>query len=140
MLRIITDGEDEHRIESADGTPVGWIRGRVVGFSGFADEAQAVRAATAAWWSLDGSLRRQFPGRAQQAPVSERVHVLDEDTCAWVADGDRRLARLYRRGHGDGAGGGPVTIEFDLPSYASAGIVIAAAHLLGAVIENQNAA
>jgi hypothetical protein len=140
MLRIITDGEDVHRIESADGTPVGWIRGRAVGFWGFSAEAQAVSAAAAAWRSLDGSLGRQFPGRVQHALVPERVHVLDGDACAWVADGDRRFARLYRRAVGGDWGDGgdrPFAIEFELPSYASAGIVIAAAHLLGAVIENQ---
>jgi hypothetical protein len=133
MLRIFADGEAAHRLEDPDGTAVGWVRGRGIGFRGFADERQAVDAAVAAWTALDAVLRRQFAGWPRHAPALDRLRVVHDGVYEWISDGHSSLARLHRVA--DAAGpGGPLAIELELPSFASEGIAIAAAQLVGEAI------
>ena len=93
MLRIFADGESAHRLEGPDGTVVGWVRGRGIGFRGFANERQAVDAAVAAWKALDAVLRRQFAGWPRHAPALDRLRVVHDGVYEWISDGDSTVAR-----------------------------------------------
>ena len=60
MLKILSDGDNKHRVEDSTGTQIGWISGRTIGFRGFATQDDARDAATAAWRAFDRVLRQQF--------------------------------------------------------------------------------
>jgi hypothetical protein len=130
MLRVLADGDDTHRLEDADGTPVGWIRGRVIGLRGLADEDQAMAVAIAAWRALDAALRRQFSGWPRYEPRLDRLRIVHDGVHAWISDGTASLARLTRPGDAH-PHASSFAIEFELPSFASEGIVITAAQLMG---------
>ena len=133
MLRIFAEGEAGHRLEGPDGTVVGWVRGRGIGFRGFADERHAVDAAVAAWKALDAVLRRQFAGWPRHTPALDRLRVVHDGVYEWVSDGDSSLARLYRFADAPGPDGS-LAIELELPSFASEGIAVAAAQLVGEAV------
>jgi hypothetical protein len=134
MLRVFADGEEAHRLEGPDGTVVGWVRGRGIGFRGFGDERQAVAAAVAAWRALDAVLRRQFAGWPRHEPALDRLRVVHDGVHEWISDGHAALARLHRVDDAPRSGGS-LAIELELPSFASEGIAIAAAQLVGEAIQ-----
>jgi hypothetical protein len=133
-LSVFADGEEAHRLEGSDGTAVGWVRGRRIGFRGFADERQATVAAVAAWRALDAVLRRQFAGWPRHEPALDRLGIVHDGVTEWITGGDSPLARLHRVG--DAAGPrGAFAIELELPSFASEGVAIAAALFVGDAIQ-----
>ena len=134
MLKIFADGEEAHRLEGPDGTVVGWVRGRGIGFRGFTSERQALTAAAAAWRALDAVLRRQFAGWPRHEPALDRLRVVHDGVYEWISDGDSALARLHRLDTGAEFGRW-LAIEFELPSFASEGIAVAAAQLVGEAIQ-----
>ena len=133
-LSVLADGEEAHRLEGADGTAVGWVRGRRIGFRGFADERHAMAAAVAAWRALDAVLRRQFAGWPRHEPALDRPGIVHDGVHEWITGGDSPLARLHRVGDAVGPGGA-FAIELELPSFASEGVAIAAALFIGDAIE-----
>jgi len=132
MLRVLSDGDDRYRLENDDDVQVGWISGRAIGFRGFATEADAREGAVAAWRALDLVLRRQYPGWPSYAPALDDLHLVHDGAYEWFADGTAPIARLIRpqRRAYDLTFG----IELVLPSYASEGVAITAAHAVGAAL------
>src|SRR4051794_22596344 len=98
MFNVLAQGDDLHRLDRPDGTPVGWIRDRTIGLHGVGDERRAVTAACAAWRALDATLRSQHPGWPRYEPVVGELRVVRDDPHEWIADASRRLARLLRVG------------------------------------------
>jgi hypothetical protein len=126
MLKILSDGDNKHRLEDGTGVNVGWINGRAIGFRGFATEAVAREAAIVGWRALDTSLRQQYPGWPRYQPDYSQMRTVHDGTSEWFYDGTTEIARLLR----------PQRRAFDhsygigllLPSYASEGVAITAAH------------
>ncbi|MFL5578516.1 MAG: hypothetical protein ACJ79S_21385 [Gemmatimonadaceae bacterium] len=129
MIKVLTAGEDVHRLEDDAGTHVGWIHGRALSFGGMRSEAEAVAAAAAAWQAFDAALRRHYFGRPPHDVVAERLRLVHDGAYEWVTDGRRPVARLYRPRHDRDDGG--YSIELVLPSYASEGVAIAVAQVVG---------
>ena len=125
MLRVMEMGEGLHRIEGPDGTVVGWIRGRTVAFRGFADVDATLDAASPASVALEKVLRRQYPGWPHYEVAREKLRLVHDGAYEWVSDGSAPIARLIRPADGAREDFG---LEFALPSYASEGVAIAAAH------------
>lgn len=125
MLRVMEMGEGIHRIEGPDGTVVGWIRGRTVAFRGFSDVDAALDAASPASAALEKVLRRQYPGWPHYEVAREKLRLVHDGAYEWVSDGSAPIARLIRPVDGKRDDYG---LEFALPSYASEGVAIAAAH------------
>jgi len=132
MLRVLSDGDDRYRLENEDDVQIGWINGRAIGFRGFLTEADAKSGAVAAWQALDLVLRRQYPGWPSYTPAFDQVHLMHDGAYEWFADGTSPIARLIRpqRRAYDLTYG----IELVLPSYASEGVAITAAHAVGAAL------
>lgn len=132
MLKILSDGDNRHRVEDAAGMQIGWIAGRTVGFRGFATEDDAREATSAAWCALDRVLRQQFAGWPRDAPKLDQLHTVHDGAYEWFSDGTAPIARLLRpqrRAYDHSFG-----IELVLPSYASEGVAIAAAHSVAMAI------
>jgi hypothetical protein len=125
MLKIISDGENRHRLEDATGTAVGWIRGRHIGFRGFPSEAVARDAAIAAWRALQSALRQTYPGWPPYEAALNRLRTVHDGVYEWFHDGHAPIARLLRprpRAYDSSLG-----IELVLPSYASDGVAMTVA-------------
>lgn len=132
MLRVLSDGDDRYRLENDDDVQIGWINGRAIGFRGFATEADAKEGAVVAWRALDLVLRRQYPGWPSYSPALDEIELVHDGAYEWFADGTSPIARLVRpqRRAYDLTFG----IELVLPSYASEGVAITAAHAVGAAL------
>lgn len=132
MLRILSDGDDRYRLENDSNLHVGWIHGRAIGFRGFATEAEAMAGAVTASRALNLVLRRQYPGWPDYRPSFDALRLVHDGAYEWFADGTSPIARLIRpqRRAWDLTYG----IEFVLPSYASEGVAIAAAHAVGGAL------
>lgn len=132
MLRVLSDGDDRYRLENEDDVQIGWINGRAIGFRGFATEGDAKEGAVAAWQALDLVLRRQYPGWPSYTPALDELQLVHDGAYEWFADGTSPIARLVRpqrRAYDTTFG-----IELVLPSYASEGVAITAAHAVGAAL------
>jgi hypothetical protein len=134
MLNVLAQGDDMHRLERPDGTPVGWIRDRTIGLHGVGGERRAIAAACAAWRALDAAVRNQHPGWPRYEPVAQELHVVHDGRHEWIADASRRLARLLRRGDAPPDSGG-FALEFDLPSWVTLGTLVAAAQSMSRAAE-----
>ena len=136
MFRVLADGAGHHLLEDADGTPVGWIRGRTVGFRDIAGERQALAAAAAAWHALEIALHREFGGRPQPVPAIDQLRFAHVGESEWITDGARSIARVHR--HVPGASRyQSFGIEFELPSYAHEGTAIVAAQVMGRALRER---
>jgi hypothetical protein len=133
MLRIIADGENRFRLESANGVDVGWIRNRTLGFRGLPSEATTIEATVDSSRALEVSLAREFPGRPIHEISAPGVRLVHDGAYEWIADGDRPLARILR----PTSGLFPETdfgLEFQLPSYATHHVSIAGAQAVWRVL------
>ncbi len=126
MVSILSDGNDGHRLEDADGRLLGSIRNRTIRLGGLASEPEAIDAAVAAWNALDLALSRQFPGWPRHEPARDAIGLVHDGAYEWISDGRRPMARLFRP-RADRAAEPSFAIEFVLPSYASEGVAITAA-------------
>ena len=132
MLKILSEGDNKHRVEDSTGTQIGWINGRTIGFRGFDTEDDAREAAVAAWRTLDSALRRQYAGWPRYEPKLDQLRRIHDGAYEWFYDGTAPIARLLRpqrRAYDRSFG-----IELVLPSYASEGVAIAAAHSVAKAI------
>jgi hypothetical protein len=131
MLRILSEGEDRHRLESASGARVGWIHGHAIGFRGIESESAAMRAAVPAARALEAILLREYPGRPRHES-SAAVKLVRDGAYEWIAAGAHPLARLLRPV--DDRPSDPFDstfgIELVLPSYSTEGVAIQAAEAL----------
>jgi hypothetical protein len=133
MLKILSDGDNKHRVEDAGGTQIGWINGRTIGFRGFATEDDARDATIAAWAAFDRALRQQYAGWPRYEPNLDQLRTMHDGVYEWFYDGSAPIARLLRpqrRAYDQSFG-----VELVLPSYASEGVAIAAAHSVAKAIE-----
>lgn len=137
MLRVLSDGDDRYRLENDSNLHVGWINGRAIGFRGFATELDAMAGAVTAWRALQGVLRRQYSGWPSYQPSFDMLRLVHDGAYEWFADGTAPIARLIRpkRRARDLTFG----IELVLPSYASEGVAIAAAHAVGGALAQADA-
>ena len=129
MIRVIAAGEDLHRLEDDGGKHVGWIHGRALSFGGMRSETEAIAAAAVAWQAFDAALRRHFFGRPPHEVTADRLHLAHDGAYEWVTDGRRPVARLYRPREHRGDDG--YSIELVLPSYATEGVAVAVAQVVG---------
>jgi hypothetical protein len=133
MLKILSDGDSKHRVEDSSGTQIGWINGRTIGFRGFATENDAREATAAAWRAFDRALRQQYAGWPRYEPKLDALRTMHDGAYEWFYDGTAPIARLIRpqrRAYDHSFG-----IELVLPSYASEGVAISAAHSVARAIE-----
>ena len=136
MFRVLAAGEERHLLEDADGTPVGWIHGRTIGFRDLTGEARVLAAAAAAWQALETVLYREFGARPQPARVADRLRFTHDGAAEWIAVGSRTIARVHRLAQVPGRITG-FALEFELPSYAHEGTAIVAAQVMGRAIREQ---
>jgi hypothetical protein len=132
MLKILSDGDNKHRVEDSAGTQIGWINGRTIGFRGFDTEDDAREATIAAWRALGSALRQQYAGWPRYEPKLDQLRRIHDGAYEWFYDGTAPIARLLRpqrRAYDRSFG-----IELVLPSYASEGVAIAAAHSVAKAI------
>ena len=125
MLKILSDGENRHRLEDSTGTAVGWIRGRTIGIRGFQSELAARDGAVAAWRALQAALRQHYPGWPAYEAALDRLRTVHDGAYEWFYDGTAPIARLLRphsRAYDTSLG-----IELVLPSYASEGVAMTVA-------------
>jgi hypothetical protein len=133
MLRFHADGENRYRLEGSEGRAIGWIRDRVIGFGGIRTEDQAISAIRAAVPVFDAALRRHYFGWPTRVTDGAELRLVHDGAYEWVSMGVQPLARLYRP---EASGTrGDFAIEFVLPSYASEGVAISVAQLLGAAMQ-----
>lgn len=132
MLRILSDGEDRHRLESASGARVGWIHGHAIGFRGIESESAAMRAAVSAARALEAILLREYPGRPRHEESAAKVKLVRDGAYEWIAVGARPLARLLRPvdDRPEDPFDSTFGIELVLPSYSTEGVAIQAAEAL----------
>jgi hypothetical protein len=135
MVRLVADGEQRYRLEDANGNPIGWIRRRAVGFGGFRSESDATVAAIDGWRALESVLRREYTGWPRFKPALDALHLVHDGAYTWISDGRTPVARLVRP-TADAPADSPFAIEFVLPSYASEGVVIAAAQVIARVLRD----
>jgi hypothetical protein len=132
MYTVLSDGDGKYRLEDPTGAPVSWISGRTIGFRGFASEADARDAALDGWDALEGALRREFGGWMHHEPSRDELRTVHDGAYEWFYDGRIAIARLLRplgvAGH-DSYG-----IQFVLPSYATDGATISAAHAVATAV------
>jgi hypothetical protein len=126
MFRVFSEGDDVYRLENADGARVGTIRNRAIGFRGFATERDAREAAIAAWRAMTDALRREYPSWPRYELVLDRLTTTHDGAYEWFYDGTMAIARLLRPRNADRES--TFGIELLLPSYASEGVAITAAH------------
>lgn len=126
MLRVFSEGDDVFRLEDEAGTRVGTIRGRTIGLRGFVTESDARDAAVAAWRAMTDALRREYPSWPRYELVLDRLGTTHDGAYEWYYDGTMAIARLFRPRPGDREPS--FGIELVLPSYASEGMAIRAAH------------
>jgi hypothetical protein len=155
MISVLADGESCYRLQDPTGADVGWIRGRAIGFHGPWSEAQAIAAAAAGWPTFQCMLQRTFAGWPKPAVALDRLRVVHDGAYEWVSDGRVPVARLDRatssaaafefvrdaepadtHGADDAAdtirlGAGRLAIQFVLPTFASEGVAISIAQVLG---------
>jgi hypothetical protein len=132
MFNIIGDGDGKYRIMLGDEVTVGWLNGRAVGFRGMKTETIAREAAIAAWQAMDGVLTNQYAGWPRREPRFDRLRVTHDGAYEWFHDGTVPVARLLRPHRR--AFSGTFGIELVLPSYATEGVGVAAAHAISRVI------
>ena len=135
MIRVLTDGEQRHRLEDAEGRLIGWIRRRTVGFRGFTSEHDAMSAAVVGWRALESVLRREYSGWPRFDPVLDELRLVHDGAHEWISDGRIPLVRLVRP-PADAGPGAPLAIEFVLPSYATEGVAIAAAQAVARALQH----
>jgi hypothetical protein len=91
---VMADGADGYRLVSGDDVVVGWVRGRVIGVSGFDDEAAAVSAAIRSHRELASWLVRQ---RLQPLPAlddSVPPRFVHDGAHRWLVVGRVQVARI----------------------------------------------
>ena len=122
---VIADGADGYRLVSADDNVVGWVRGRVIGVSGFEDEGAAVSAAIRSHRALASWLERQHlhPLPALEDAPPKFVH---DGAHRWLVIGRVQVARIPAA-TSHGADPRSHTFEIVLKGAVSEGMAIHAA-------------
>lgn len=149
MITVTAQGDRRYRILDRRGHVVGWIDANAVGFRGWTRDDDAIAAAAAAWEPLEATLRRHYFGRPLRLAPEGPLRLVHDGAYEWVSDGRTPIARLHRQAGSVATGerpaaslapsdatarrrdaGGELALEFVLPSYATEGVVHAAAQVL----------
>lgn len=128
MIKILSEGDGKHRIENDRDERLGWVNGLAIGFRGFATEDDARDAAVAARRCLDRMIRSQHNGWPLHAIAASDIHTVHDGAYEWFFDGTIAIARVLRpqrRAYDMSYG-----IELVLPSFATDGLIVTAAHAL----------
>jgi hypothetical protein len=130
MITVTAQGDRRFRILDRRGRAVGWIHGNAVGFRGWTRDSDASAAAAEAWEPLEATLRRHYFGRPLRLAPEGPLRLVHDGAYEWVSDGRTPIARLHRRERSEGDRREELALEFVLPSYATEGVVHAAAQVL----------
>jgi hypothetical protein len=117
-LSIFEFGDGHFRL-FRDGSEVGWVEGRAVGFLGFDSEAAAASAATAAYNALSDWLARQSRG---QATTSRRLALRVENGERHLTVGGVAIGRLLSGPEHRLANNGSYAFELNLPPRIGAAL------------------
>lgn len=128
MIKILSEGDGKHRVENEREERIGWIRGLAIGFRGFATEDGAREAAVAARHCLDRMIQSQHNGWPSHSMAASGIHTVHDGAYEWFFDGTIAIARLLRPQRR--AYDMSFAIELVLPSFASDGLAVTAAHAL----------
>ena len=96
-------------------------------------EAVARDAAIAAWRAMNGVLITHYAGWPRREPRFDEMRIANDGAYEWFHEGTMPIARLLRprrRAYDSSFG-----IELVLPTYATEGVGIAAAHSIARAIE-----
>jgi hypothetical protein len=132
MVKVLSNGANNQRLEDSTGRHIGWINGHMIGFRGFNTEDDARDAAVAARGALDAALERQYTGWPHYEVDVSQVRTMHDGASEWFYDGTAPFARLLRpqrRAYDTSFG-----IELALPTYASEGAAITVAQSVAMAI------
>ena len=130
--KLVSLGDRKHRLETAAGRVLGWIRGHAVGLFGLRDESDALTWAPSLRRALDDALAREYPERYQPVRDFSNLRLVHDGAYEWIAAGDVPLARVHRPS--SERGDDRFALEFVLPSYASEAVTITAATMLATML------
>jgi hypothetical protein len=125
-LRLMSEGDGKYRLENSAGAVIGWIRGQVIGLTGFASVADAMAIVPMLNQRLE-TLLSQHPARRLPTGVQyDALHLVHDGAYEWITAGARPIARVYRPGIA-GMPSDAVSIEFVLPASVTETAIIRAA-------------
>jgi hypothetical protein len=122
----MSQGDGKYRLENSAGAIIGWIRGQVVGLTGFASVADAMTNVPILNRRLEAVLAQHHAWRPANEVSYQTLRLVHDGAYEWIADGARPIARVYRPGIA-GTPSGSVSIEFVLPESATEAAIIRAA-------------
>ena len=108
---------------------VGWIAGRVIGFRGFGDEAEAANAAWVAWRTMARRFARHLDRRPPPI-VGATTSLQRVGEVEHILAGGSPIATLLRPGAGSASGMEHFGFELQLPAPASELTARSTAHLV----------
>jgi hypothetical protein len=129
MIRLLSTPDDAYRIADDGDTTIGWLRGRVVRIEGFPDVDAAIAAVVRTYPALNAALRNHYPGWPPRAPRADELSIQHDGAYEWIAQGSHPLARLIRFADRD-----VCALEFVLPSYATEGVALTVAQVVGSAV------
>jgi hypothetical protein len=136
MLRVMANDTDGYTLETAEGTRIGWVGARVIGFRGFKNETAALDAAPVMWSTLFAALRRaraidagKDPSAAAAEPGQGSLCVVREGAYEWIVDRGASIARLLRSTERE------LAVEFVLPGAVALNTTITAAQAMYAALQ-----
>jgi hypothetical protein len=127
--KLVSEGDGKFRLEDQWGEMVAWARGHVVGLNGFFSVAESMAAVPILVQALDEVLERErLPWRRPEVDY-DMMRLAHDGAYEWIAVGAVPLARLHRP-RGDAPPNDSFAIELVLPSNATEGTAITAAHAI----------
>jgi len=125
-LRLMSEGDGKYRLENSAGALIGWIRGQVIGLTGFTSVGDAMAIVPMLNLRLE-TLLAQHHARGRPTGVQyDALHLAHDGAYEWITDGARPIARVYRPGIA-GMPSDAVSIEFVLPQSVTGAAIIQAA-------------
>ena len=125
-LRLMSQGDGKYRLENSAGAIIGWIRGQVVGLTGFASIEDAMAIVPLLNQRLETLLAQSHARRPPIEVQYDTLRLAHDGAYEWITDGARPIARVYRPGIA-GTPSDSVSIEFVLPAFATEAAIIQAA-------------
>jgi len=125
-LRLMSQGDGKYRLENSAGAVIGWIRGQVIGLTGFASVADAMSTVPMLSQKLDTLLAQDHARRPAIDVQYDTLRLAHDGAYEWITDGARPIARVYRPGIA-GTPTDSVSIEFVVPGSVTEAAIIQAA-------------
>lgn len=132
-LRVFDDDNGFILLNDSD-VPVGWIRGRDLGFGYFGSEQESMIAARGGYDALAGWVARL--GRSRPLPPlgTGKLRVTRDGDEAWITDRSNRVARLVRPVLPGAEPDDQLGIELQLPAGVGAVAAIGGAQVVYSAI------